>query len=106
MAITNWTEPIHECQEGEVRREWCYLNQYYPFFGELKQFAEKLNCSFFILPSSIHEVILVPDNKMISLDKFVEMVQDINATQVHETEILSDSVYYYDKTGEQLRRVG
>ena len=46
MAITNWTEPIHECQEGEVRREWCYLNQYYPFFGELKQFAELLKYVF------------------------------------------------------------
>lgn len=76
------------------------------FEEELKQFAEKLNSSFYVLPSSIHEVILVPDNKMIALDKFVEMVQDINATQVHETEILSDSVYYYDKTAGQLRRVG
>ncbi len=76
------------------------------FEEELKQFAEKLNSSFYVLPSSIHEVILVPDNKMIAVDKFVEMVQDINATQVQETEILSDSVYYYDKIAGQLRRVG
>ena len=46
MAITNWTEPIHECQKGEVRREWCYLNQYYPFYGELKQYANLLKYAF------------------------------------------------------------
>ena len=46
MAISNWTDPIHECQQGEVRREWCYLNQYYPFFGDLKQFSELLKYAF------------------------------------------------------------
>ena len=46
MAITNWTESIHECQKGEVRREWCYLNQYYPFFGDLKQYSELLQYAF------------------------------------------------------------
>lgn len=46
MAISNWTEPIHECQQGEVRREWCYLHQYYPFFGDLKQYAELLKYVF------------------------------------------------------------
>ncbi len=76
------------------------------FEEELKQFADKLNSNFYVLPSSIHEVILVPDNKMITLDKFIEMVRDINATQVQETEVLSDSVYYYDKTVGQLKRVG
>jgi len=46
MAISNWTDPIHECQKGEVSREWCYLNQYYPFFGDLKQFSELLQYAF------------------------------------------------------------
>ena len=46
MAITNWTEKIHECQEGEVNREWCYLNQYYNFNGNLDKYAELLKYSF------------------------------------------------------------
>lgn len=46
MAITEWHEPIHECQEGEVRREWCYLHQYYTFYGNLDQFAELLKYSY------------------------------------------------------------
>lgn len=46
MVITKWTNPIHECQQGEVRREWFYLNQYYTFYGNLDQFAELLKYSF------------------------------------------------------------
>lgn len=46
MAITEWHTPIHECQKGEVKREWCYLNQYYSFYGGLKQFAELLKYEF------------------------------------------------------------
>lgn len=46
MAITEWHEPIHECQEGEVQREWCYLHQYYPFYGNLKQYADLLEYAF------------------------------------------------------------
>ena len=46
MAITNWTEKIHECQKGEVNREWCYLNQYYNFNGNLKDFSELLEYAF------------------------------------------------------------
>lgn len=76
------------------------------FEEELKKLAERLQCNFYILPSSVHEVILVPDNTMISLEKFLEMVKEINETQVKETEVLSDSVYYYDKKIESLRRIG
>ncbi len=46
MAIKKWTEPIHQCQEGEVQREWCYLHQYYPFYGNLKDYADLLDYAF------------------------------------------------------------
>ena len=46
MAISKWTEEIHECQEGEVAREWCYLHQYYEFYGNLKEFAQLLKYEF------------------------------------------------------------
>lgn len=50
---------------------------------------------FFILPSSIHEVLVVtlPDAKA---DELKAMVMDVNATQVAPRDRLSDSVYYYD----------
>ena len=46
MAITEWTEKIHECQKGEVQRERCYLEPYYFFNGNLKDYAELLQYAY------------------------------------------------------------
>jgi hypothetical protein len=46
MAITEWHEPIHECQKGEVQRERCYLEPYFFFNGNLKDYAELLQYAF------------------------------------------------------------
>lgn len=46
MAITEWHEPIHECQKGEVQRERCYLEPYFFFNGNLKDYAKLLKYCF------------------------------------------------------------
>ena len=46
MAITEWHTPIHECQKGEVQREWCYLEPYYFFNGNLKDYSNLLAYAF------------------------------------------------------------
>jgi hypothetical protein len=61
----------------------------------LKKFSEKLQADLYILPSSIHEVILIPDNGKIDKEELAKMVSDINRTQVACDEVLSDRVYYY-----------
>jgi len=76
------------------------------FSEELRWFAKQLKSNFFILPSSVHEVILVPEFDNVSIAYFSDMVREINETQVDATEVLSDSVYYYDRNTEALRRVG
>ena len=58
---------------------------------------------FYILPSSIHEVILVPESFGLEPDRMAEMVKEINQTGVAPEEVLSDSVYYFD--GEEIRIV-
>lgn len=70
--------------------------------GLICEFAEKMKQDFYILPSSVHEVILVPacvdaDNKTLK-----EIVADINRTEVAEGEILSDSVYYYSRNRDKI----
>lgn len=68
------------------------------FYPEvLKELAEKVDANLFILPSSVHEVILLPDAGA-KAESLQEMVKDVNSTQVAAEEILSDSVYYYDRT--------
>lgn len=46
MAITEWTNKIHECQKGEVQRERCYLEPYYFFNGNLKDYAQLLQYAY------------------------------------------------------------
>lgn len=67
---------------------------FYPEF--MDQAAEKLGGDFFVLPSSVHEVILLPDNGTMSAKELESMVQEINATEVAPEDRLSDSVYHYD----------
>ena len=71
----------------------------------LERFSGEIGGSFFILPSSVHEVILVPDAGEISAEIFSHMVRDVNATKIAECDILTDSVYYYDREIHTVRRV-
>ena len=52
--------------------------------------------SVFILPSSIHEVIIIPDDGKKNLEELQMMVREVNNTQVMPCDQLSDSVYRYD----------
>ena len=58
--------------------------------------------NFYVLPSSVHECILVPDQGQYSRIELTRMVREVNQTQVEADEILSDQVYYYDRQEEKL----
>lgn len=62
----------------------------------MDQAAERIGGDFFILPSSRHEILLVPDNGEADLQQLKDMVREVNATQVAPEEKLTDSVYHYD----------
>ncbi len=61
----------------------------------LKSFADQIQSDFYVLPSSIHEVILVPFQTHLNKENLRGMVCDVNQTQVPLDEILSDQVYIY-----------
>ena len=66
----------------------------YPNFME--NVAQEIGCDFYILPSSIHEVLVVPDKGDMTLSQLQDMVREVNATQVAPNEKLTDNVYHYD----------
>ena len=66
----------------------------YPDFPE--KVRGMIRGDFYILPSSIHEVILVPESFGLEPERMQEMVKEINQTGVAPEEVLSDSVYYFD----------
>lgn len=57
------------------------------------------------MPSSIHEVILVPADTVADEKELREMVTDINRTQVAEDEVLADSVYYYSRASNKITMI-
>lgn len=63
----------------------------------LQNFADSIKSDFYILPSSIHEVILLPSNDKSSIHEISRMVQDVNQKQVSPEELLSDHAYYYSR---------
>lgn len=70
--------------------------------GILEKVGQKLGENYYILPSSIHEVIVVPESKSPLKQDLEEMVREINETQVEEEEVLSDRVYYFSRKENRL----
>lgn len=67
------------------------------FYPEiLSDICNMLKSSFYIIPSSIHEVLILPADSITESREIIEMIKEINDTQVAEEEILSYSLYYYD----------
>lgn len=67
---------------------------FYPDFME--QAAKELGGDIFILPSSVHEVLILPDDGNMNAQELKEMVTSINASEVAPEDRLTDSVYHYD----------
>ena len=72
--------------------------------GVLKTIAEKENSDFYLLPSSIHEMILVPDRGDFSEKELRWIVRSGNKEVVAPNEVLSDSIYHYKKDERKLER--
>lgn len=68
----------------------------------LKQFSEFNHSDLYILPSSIHEVILIPYSESLNKAALKEMVMDVNEHQVPEEEILSNEVYLYRRESNRI----
>lgn len=69
---------------------------------QLKSFAEKKNADLYILQSSVHETILIPGIPSLNQEAFLDIVSEINRSQVEEEEVLADSVFFYNKKEDAL----
>lgn len=58
---------------------------------------------FFILPSSRHEVLLVPRSTSLSVRELTDMVVSVNRTAVEDKDLLSDHVYRYNSGSGTIR---
>lgn len=69
--------------------------------GVMEMIREKIGHDFVILPSSIHECLIV--KKLADIDEYRTMVREVNNTQVDPQDRLSDNVYYYDYNTNEIK---
>ena len=62
----------------------------------LRKIAGKLQDNLVILPSSIHEVIILPEREAPSEREAADMVKEVNNTGLSPEEVLSNHVYRFD----------
>ena len=68
-----------------------------------QEIAEKVG-DFYMLPSLIHETLIIPKDAGMEFKELEQMVQEVNQKQVAPGERLSDHVYEYDAKEHELFR--
>ena len=74
--------------------------------GLLRQCAESLGSDLVILPSSVHEVILLRADDEAKQHPWADFITDVNHTDVAENDVLSDHPYLYLKEQDQVISFG
>ncbi|MBQ9032716.1 MAG: hypothetical protein IJ106_14910 [Parasporobacterium sp.] len=75
---------------------------FYP--GQLEAIAQQMGSDFFVLPSSVHETLILPDDGTVEPDSLQFMVREINQSTVAPEDRLSDFVYHYDAKDHVLEK--
>ncbi len=68
----------------------------------LEAIGMRLKDDFYVLPSSIHECMIIPVSQTADVSLLQRMVHEINETEVAPDEVLSDSVYLYERNKKRL----
>ena len=63
----------------------------------MMEIANKLNADLIVLPSSIHEVIIIPKDDSMDIDYISSMINQINRDSVNEQDVLSDHAYVFTR---------
>lgn len=72
---------------------------------QMKELAEKWQSDLLILPSSIHEVLILPDDGQNEYSFYRQMVEEVNTTQVEPEEVLSYSLYRYCREKAEMEEI-
>ena len=107
QAVQDMIEELIDVKEESEFHEWMYIfTNRSRIKGAaamlrtdlLDRFAKAQESDLIILPSSVHEVILLPTMDDEDAAELRRIVQDINEKEVQEEERLSDEVYYFRRS--------
>jgi len=93
-ATFHSAEPVMYVLSNERK---CFGASVLLYENKLNEIGDMIQDDFYILPSSIHEVIIVPKEKTRDKEELTEMVQQVNFSQLMEEEVLSDHAYFYSR---------
>lgn len=65
--------------------------------SRLLAFSIRLGCGFYLIPSSIHEMILVPETEAILPEDMLRLLREINEEEDNVQDFLSNQIYYFDQ---------
>lgn len=74
---------------------------FYP--GMQEKIAEQLGGNYYVLPSSLHEVLIVPEKPGMEVRELEQKVRRINRETVSKEDFISNKVLFYDREKGQLR---
>lgn len=72
--------------------------------GLMDRLSDMAGCDLYILPSSKHEVIVLPEKMVEDYHGLEDIVYQVNSTIVDKKDWLSDHVYHYDAKDKILER--
>ena len=68
----------------------------------IRNFAKVQCANIYIMPSSVHEVMLVPEDEETDPAFLMELLLDANKSSVGLIDLLSDNLYYYDRETDKI----
>ena len=73
----------------------------------LDKIAEKAGMDYFIIPSSIHEVLIAKDDGQLTANELRKLIYDgnRNGAIIQAEDVLSDKVYFYSRKAKALKIV-
>ena len=104
------TEEIEEMRRAQtggpqmyvLTNEWEAKGASALLYPELiEDIAQKENSDLIVIPSSIHQILMVKASGM-NKDDISQMIQEVNSQQVDEQERLSDHAYFYKRGSLQI----
>lgn len=98
---------LHDMEKGVGMYVLSNSDKYFGagtiFYPEvMNKIAMAFDTDMVVLPSSVHEMILLPYTEDMEISNLKAMVTEVNATHVRPEEKLNDQVYIYDKVEQKL----
>ena len=122
LKIQGIISTIAEYMEDESAKEFAEMNDsYIPMYVAsnkrscygaavllykdlLSALSAKLKSDLYIIPCSIHEIIVIRVTKDCQLDieKLKELISHVNSNELKESDVLSDSLYFFSRENNLL----